>query len=363
MLRLFFALFLCMAITQGYEYKYNLGFDFYLDNTEESLPYWDTRTIYGVRLAPEIGIAFDGRQSLMFGGYVLQNMGEQRFPTKANVSIYYSAIGEHLRSYFGIFPRTHSIAHYPLSFFRNDFYFFNPNINGLMFQYQQQDPTDKYTGYAELIFDWYGGNLAKRLDEFMVLAASQWDFWQKYLYVGGNFLMYHFKNDEVLAQDGHQGDTYLLDRIYYNLYIGSSLQNLLPSMEKAPYIQFGTLSTLERKRRLSTGLDPFYNGLGWQLDIGAQYKGFGIKNSYYFGKPQMKYFSQYGEGFYSGLPFYQSKHYDRADFYYEYKNDILTARFSIIFHFTNKTIANQEMLTISLDTHQIIKKLKSQIQN
>ncbi|PAF41925.1 hypothetical protein [Helicobacter sp. 11S02596-1] len=357
MLRRFWILLLLVSIGQSYEWKYRLGFDFYLDNLEDSVPYWDTRTIYGVRLAPEVGIAFDEHQSLMFGGYVLQNMGEQHFPTKANVSIYYNATGEKFRSYFGIFPRTHSIAHYPLSFFRNDFYFFNPNINGLMFQYKPQNPSDKFDGYAEFIFDWYGGNLSKRFDEFMVLASSEFQFLRHYLYVGGNFLMYHFKNDEYLAKDGSNGDTYLMDRIYYNLYVGTNFKNLLPFMDKAS-TQFGTLSSLERKRRLSTGLDPFYNGLGWQWDIAMQYKGFGIKNSYYFGKPQMKYFSEYGEDFYSGLPFYQAKTYDRADFYYEYKNDILTARFSIILHFVDKILANQEMLTISLDTHKLFKYFK-----
>ncbi|PAF52178.1 hypothetical protein [Helicobacter sp. 13S00477-4] len=355
-----FFLFLCLLSghLEAYEWKYSLGFDFYLDNLEDSDPYWATRTIYGVRLAPEIGIAFDNHQSLMIGGYAIQNMGEQKFPTKANASIYYSAIGEKFRGYFGIFRRTHSIAHYPLSFFRNDFYFFNPNINGLLFQYK---PQNNVNGYAEFIFDWYGGNLSKRLDEFMVLASSEFKFLQEYLYIGGNFLMYHFKNDEYLAKDGSNGDTYLLDRIYYNLYVGSSLKTLMPFMDKA-YVQFGTISSLERKRRLSTGLDPFYNGLGWEFDAGIQYKGFGIKNSYYFGKPQMKYFSQYGEDFYNGLPFYQATNYDRADFYYEYKNDILTARISFIFHFTPKTVASQQMLTISLDTHKLFKKIKQNIE-
>lgn len=92
MLRRFCLILLLLTSSYAYEWKYNLGFDFYLDNLEESLPYWDTRTIYGVRLAPEVGIAFDEHQSLMFGGYVIDNMGEEKFPTKANVSIYYSAL-------------------------------------------------------------------------------------------------------------------------------------------------------------------------------------------------------------------------------------------------------------------------------
>lgn len=344
-----------MTLVQSYEWKYNLGFNFYLDNLEDSTPYWDTRTIYGVRFSPEIGISFDDKQFLMFGGYVLQNMGEQKFPTKSNISIYYGVVGEKFRSYFGIFSRTYSLAKYPLSFFRDDFYFSNPNINGLIFQYRPKNGDSN--DYAEFIFDWYGGNLAKRDDEFMVLSSVEFNFFQNYLFLGGNFLMYHFKNDEYLAKDRHSKDTYLLDRIYYNLYAGSNFITLLPFMNKA-YAKFGTLSTLERKRRLSTGLDPFYNGVGWQFEIGADYKGFGVENSYYFGKPQMKYFNQYGEDFYNGLPFYQGKKYNRTNFYYEYKNDLITARFSIILHFVGNIVANQEMLTISLDTYKFFKKFK-----
>lgn len=351
----FFLISFFVTLIQGYELKYNLGFDFYLDNLEDSTPYWDTRTIYGARFAPEIGIDFDGRQSLMFGGYALQNMGEEKFPTKANISIYYNAIGEKFRSYFGIFSRTHSVAEYPLSFFRNDFYFSYPNINGLMFQYKPRDGNSN--DYAEFIFDWYGGNLAKRNDEFMVISSANFNFFHNYFFLGGNFLMYHFKNDDYLSKDGHSKDTYLLDRIYYNLYIGSSFTTFLSFMNKA-YAKFGTLSTLERKRRLSTGLDPFYNGLGWEFEIGAEYRGFGVENNYYFGKPQMKYFNQYGEEFYNGLPFYQGRKYNRTNFYYEYKNDLITARFSIILHFVDNIVANQEMLTISLDTHKLLKKIK-----
>ena len=227
----------------------------------------------------------------------------------------------------------------------------------MMFQYKPEKTSDKYNGYAELIFNWYGGNIVKRFDEFKVLGSAEFQFLKGYLYFGGNILLYHFKNEEFLAADGSNGDTYLLDRLYYNAYVGTSFLNIMPFMTKA-YTQFGTLSSIERKRRLSTGLDPWYSGLGWQWDIGLQYKGFGVKNSYYFGKSQDRFFAEYGPNFYWGLPFYQASRYDRAQFYYEYKTSLLTARASIVMHFANNIVANQELLIITLDTGRFFRDLK-----
>ncbi|SQC36267.1 Uncharacterised protein [Helicobacter fennelliae] len=74
--------------------RYNLGFDFFLDNTEGSDPYWATRTLYAIRIAPEIGMGIGQNHSIMFGGFAIQNMGASTIPTKANISAYYRYEGK-----------------------------------------------------------------------------------------------------------------------------------------------------------------------------------------------------------------------------------------------------------------------------
>ncbi|CBG39470.1 hypothetical protein [Helicobacter mustelae] len=333
-----------------YRLLYGMNFDFFLDNTEESQAYWPTRTLFAGSIKPEIGIEFYN-QKLLFGGYFIQNMGE-KFPSKGGITFSYSFEHNAWKGYFGIFPKKYWIGKYSKLFYRKDFLFFNPMSSGILFQY---DPKDQNL-QAELLFDWYGGNLAKRLDEFLVQGYLNKNFFDKVFYLGGSFLLNHFKNDEFLSLDGSHGDTYLLDRLYYEAYVGINLESYTKVLD-ALNLKLSALGSIERKRRLSRGNDPFSNLWGSQVQLITQYKGFGVDNRFYAGKSQMLYFSQYGENFYSGLPFYRSPLYDRLELYYEYKNDYFTGRFSFITHFTQKTTGWQQMLTISLNTHKLFDKL------
>ena len=324
--------------------RYGIGFDFLLDNLEYSNAIWLTRTLYALRIAPEIGIGIGNKHSLMFGGFIVQNMGANRFPTKANITAYYAYNGANFGAYVGIFPRTKFIGTYPLSFFRQDFLFFSPNSNGLALQYR----TDTYRGMrvsGEFVLDYFGGNLAKRYDEFFMLAEGKFEALDS-LYLRANTLVYHFKNSEVL------GDAYLMDRILYNLTFGVDFKCFVSYLNTAE-ISISALGQLERKR-YESGLGNLYAGTGYEFSAKIAYKGFGIEESYYVGKPQMRYFAEYGEDFYSGLPFYQTDAFNRLKAYYEYKNDFLRVNIGVIFYAFDSTFALQQMLTLTLDTHKIL---------
>lgn len=333
---------------------YGLDFVFYADNLENSFPYWDTRTLLQASIFPEIGLHFYG-QNLRIGGYYIMNMGE-KLPKIGGLSLYYDTKYKDFIGYFGIFPRKYWIGSYPYLYYRKDFLFQNPMINGMALQYQ----SDKSDLKAEFIFDWYGGNLQKRIDEFLASGFLQKSFWDDILFVGGSFLLYHTKNDEILNPYSAVRDVWLLDRLYYDMFVGTELSNRFMPYMDSMRLSLSILGSVERKRRNSSGLDPFSNHVGLELGLNAQYKGFGIDNRLYYGQSQMQYFSEYGESLYWGLPFYQSRFYDRAEMYWEHKNEYCTARFSLIFHFTDTQVANTEMLTIILDTQKLLNKLTNQ---
>lgn len=331
---------------------YGFDFTFFADNLEDSFPYWDTRTLLQASIFPEIGLHFYG-QNLRVGGYYIMNMGEKipHFPQNVGLSLYYDTHYKNFSGYFGIFPRKHWIGVYPNLYYRKDFLLQNPMTNGFGLQYQNKGLK------AEFIFDWYGGNLQKRIDEFLAQGFLQQNLWHDNIFLGASFLLYHTKNDELLNPLNTIKDVWLLDRLYYNAFVGFDLQKrFMPYMDSI-YLSLGVLGSVERKRRHSSGLDPFSNSLGLDFMLKAQYKGFGVENSLYYGQGQMKYFSEYGESLYWGLPFYQARFYDRMEMYWEYKNAYSSTRFSFIFHFTDTKIANTQMLTIVLDTHELLKKL------
>ncbi|WP_317372905.1 hypothetical protein [Helicobacter canis] len=340
-----------------------IGFDSYLDNLEGDNALWATRTLYALRLSPEIGLGINHKHALMFGGFVLQNMGARTFPTKANITAYYAYSNEGFGSLVGIFPRTKLKGHYPLSFFRPDFLFFQPNVNGLALNIYTKGALLALRG--EFVFDWYGGNLSKRYDEFYALAHAEVDMLH-FLYLRANGLVYHIKNEELLSADGSKNpanpllpNTQLLDKILYEVAFGVDFAKFVSveHLQKAD-IGIAALGSLERKRQAS-GLGDFYVGSGGEIRASLQYKGFGIEESYYFGKPQMRYFGEYGESVYNGLPFYQASSLNRINAYYEYRNDFLRVNVGFMFYNFDRQFALSQMLTLTLDTQKVFKRFKS----
>ena len=323
------------ANAQKLEYIVDFGFNF--NNLESSLPYDNSRTLISTKLAPQIGVSFGAEHRLMVGADMIQIFGDKTFPTKIDYTMYYRFESENFGAMAGAFPRTYSLAEYPLSFFREDYKFFDTNMEGVMLQYQN----DEKTAYTEFYLDWYGVDHAQRIDEFLIGASTRYSFCDELLFTGANLLLNHFKNDIFLI------DSYLLERLQYNIYLGADLQHLAPSMDKLS-ISFGTNSSIERKRVLELDTSA-KNSLGWQLDITAQYKGFGIENGLYCGDSQFLYHSQYGSSFYIGQPFYQAPIYNRSNIYYKWENDFLSLRVDMIMHFTPKTVANQQMITLGVN--------------
>ena len=348
-----------------------IDFGMLLDNLEGENTLWSTRTLWAVKLAPELGILLRDRQGLYrhgiyLGAYGLQNMGETRFLTRANLTAYYAYQGDRWRAYAGIFPRAKLQGEYPLLFFRKDFFFFQPNTNGLALQIPRQSDK-RFSLSGEFVFDWYGGNLAKRYDEFFALGELRVDA-LRLLYVKANALLYHIKNAQLLAQDGafspsdpSSPDTQLLDEILYNVSVGLDFTRFAEStrvraLERAD-ISLSALGSLERKRR-SSALGDFYLGAGGEISAKLQFRGFGIEESYYFGKPQMRYFGEYGESIYNGLPFYQASNLNRLNAYYEYKNDFLRVNVGFLFYTFDSTLALQQMLTLTLDTQKAFARIR-----
>lgn len=335
----------------------SIGFDSYLDNLESDSALWAARTLYALRLSPEIGLGINHKHALMLGGFVLQNMGARTFPTKANVTAYYAYNNEGFGSLMGIFPRTKLKGHYPLSFFRPDFLFFSPNVNGLALNIHTKGALLALRG--EFVFDWYG--LSKRYDEFYALAHTEATMLH-FLYLRANGLIYHIKNEELLSADGSKNpanpllpNTQLLDKILYEVAFGVDFAKFV-SVEHLQKADIGivALGSLERKRRAS-GLGDFYVGSGGEIRASLQYKRFGIEESYYFGKPQMRYFGEYGESVYNGLPFYQASSFNRINAYYEYRDDFLRLNVGFAFYNFDRQFALSQMLTLTLDTQKIFK--------
>lgn len=276
----------------------------------------------------------------MIGADLLQNLGDSTFLTKADYTVYYKFSNHNINVVAGSLPRSYSVGRYPLSFFRENYDFYNGNIKGFMFNRTSNK------GYVEVFCDWYGANEELAIDEFMLVGSTEYGFFNHMWLVGGNFLLNHYKNKYYLE------DSYLLERLQYNIYTGVDLRHLVPSFDELR-LSAGLLSTMERKRTeaISSSWD---HELGYQVDLAARYKGFGLSNSLYWGKPQFEYFGQYGSKVYPGSVFYTSSFYDRIEASYQYRYKFLKVEGLLVFHFMDNQIANQQMIRLSINFDNLI---------
>ena len=77
--------------------------------------------------------------------------------------------------------------------------FFSPNINGLALSAHTKGVVLALNG--EFVFDWYGGDLSKRYDEFYALAHASIVAFSA-VSLRANVALYHIKNEELLSADG-----------------------------------------------------------------------------------------------------------------------------------------------------------------
>lgn len=326
---------LLASTTRAQEFKYNIDFGFNFDNLESSTPYESTRTLLSAKVAPEIGVMIDGKHKFMIGGNLTQYMGDSEFPSIIDFTLYYNFQNRNFNTFLGLFPRSNSKTSYPRSFFRDDYLFYDANIEGIMAQYLSNNK--KTT--AELFFDWYGIDHEQNIDEFLIVGSFRQQLIKKRLAVGADILLNHFLNEPFLI------DCYLLERFQSNIYISTDLSDLISDKMSLFEIKAALLTSSENKR-LHQSESRWQHSPGFQIGLDAIYRGFGLSNDYYRGAEQLIYYSQYGTEFYPGSTFYNSGNYNRTNIYYVWNNRFLSVRADLIFHITPTTFANQQMLTL-----------------
>lgn len=340
---------------------YNASFGYLLDNIEETTPFWQTRTIHAIWASLQGGFSVEGdagAHNIVFGGYGAQFMGAKNaFNATGGIFAYYHYAHKNFNAYLGIFPRKALFSAYPRSFFRDDYLFLTPQISGALLQYKS-DENPVIQGYAEATFEHFGANLKDRRDEFYALFGGEVKIYET-LAFGAQGALYHHQDEGVVGVDGK--GTFLVDRALYSAYIGFDMRGFARVREifDAMELKVAILGQSERKRAHS-GMLPFYNAIGGEVSAKAQYRGFGIENIYYFGAGQMRYFGDYGERFYAGLPLYQGA-FNTISAFYEYKNDFLSVRAGFRFYNIGKRLerlAHQQFVNFSFDLDRLLKKRK-----
>lgn len=133
---------------QAQQVVWGASFDFFFDNREYKSEINWPQTLFGARIAPELGIRWQQRHSLMMGVDLLANFGTKPFQTDNEIFGYYQYDGPKFKAWAGVIPRRKTIGDYPSVFFSDSVRYYDPNLTGLLLQYSGG------RGYVEFGCDW-----------------------------------------------------------------------------------------------------------------------------------------------------------------------------------------------------------------
>ena len=147
-----------------------------------------------------MGLGIGENHALWVGGYGIQNMGAKPIVQGAKVGIYayYAFSQSGFSALLGISPRKKLILRYPRTFFRDDFAFMNPNINGVVFQYQSPQ-RHAIKGQSELVLNHFGGNLANATDMFYASLGGRMVLFDSVIF-GADAMLYHIQDTNLLQK-------------------------------------------------------------------------------------------------------------------------------------------------------------------
>lgn len=276
---------------------YDVDFVFDFDNRESHYSYEQSGTIFGIRLTPTIGVGFSdslgGNHSLMAGVTYVQPFGADWREAHVSPTVFYRYEQQGWRLHFGFVPYTELTEALP-DYLRSDSLAFSyPNIQGALFQYRSR------WGYFDALCDWRGMMTDSIREAFRLVGGGKFRY--KWLYAGGYAQLNHLSHSaKVLG---------VVDDIVVNPLAGVDLAYLTPLDSLS--LQAGYIFTWNRDRRAHDS--RFMHGL--HVDAALRWRFIGFRNETYFGGNMMPFYPTYGVLANQGDPRYQSRIYNRTDFY------------------------------------------------
>lgn len=284
-------------------FLYNVDAAIWFDNREYCGPWNHDQTLLAFRLSPEIGVGLadrdGGAHRLMAGVHYTQPMGSDWRDARFIPTLYYQYKYKGFTMNLGAIPYKYFIRQLP-DFMRYDsIAYARPNIEGALMQYQSRH------GFVEAMLDWRGMKRIDQREMFRVTIDGEYSYLGLFRYfVGGVAQINHKANRAQPAyREGVCDDVYVSPNLGVDFSAPTPLDTLAI---RASYI-FGC----QRQRKYN--LTYFPQGL--MLEFMINWRWIGLKNTFYYGDDLMPLYVLYGADLNQGDPFYQSRIYNRTDFY------------------------------------------------
>lgn len=323
---------LCTQLTfaQKLQFAYDVDFHVFFDNREYKSEFQKSQTIFGSRIAPDLGVKFLENHYLMGGINYLQEFGKKTFDSRPDYTFYYRYTNEWFTGIGGSFNRRFLKGDYPLSMFSDDVAYFDPNIDGALFQFYNERL------WGEFFCDWFGRQSEKVREKFMLAGSGEYR--HKMLFAGFQFYMIHYAG--TFSADS------LIDNGVAHPYVGVDFTPLLPCMNKLS-LQAGLMCGLEQIRATGEG---FVASPGLQLELKAEWKRIGLKNTFRTGKGMMVNWGKFDDEYntlYWGDPYYRAKTYNRLELYWQIaRSKYVDCKLQSVFHSDGKVMNDWQQLLV-----------------
>ncbi|OQC64320.1 MAG: hypothetical protein BWX49_00763 [Bacteroidetes bacterium ADurb.Bin008] len=301
----------------------------FADNREYKSSVQIPQTFMGTLFTPEVGLQIDSLSAIRVGATTLFEFGSNQFQDKVYPQLYYSFCGSKFKFLFGAFSRHKVFDNAPAALYYDSLYYFRPYINGLFWTYNGNS-------FRQSVYlDWTSRQTQSIRETFIMGGEGQCHFGDFFLH--HHLYMYHYAKTASPSPNEFirdNGALYLL--VGYDLTQKLALDSLC--------IGVGGIQSYERSRNDMVWHTPY----GFLFEVLAQYKGFGIKNIFYYGK---------GHALDWGDPFYRLKQYDRFDIYFTpLRLHGVEGRFGISMHFAENRISHQQQFYLRVNIGSFAKK-------
>lgn len=319
----FFSLFAFFVLLLGFrpvllaqQFEWELGAFGFADNREYGAAALPSKTIFGMRVSPELGISVDTVHRFRVGVNYLREFGARDgFAQELDPVAYYAYRKDAFRFNIGSFPRFGNSDAFPRAVLIDTLQYYRPNIEGILFNY------DIGSFRQGVWIDWYGRQSATVREQFMIGLSGNW----KKGVLRATYHGYYFHDAHKLESDPERplrDNGTLLAKAGVDLARYTNLDSLA--------IDVGLLSSFDRSR----GESGLLYAHGFYAELNLKYKWFFANNVFYKGKPQLAVLAD---------RFYGFGHYNRTDIGWAiWRARAVEANLVLSFHHTPHGFDNQQ---------------------
>jgi hypothetical protein len=309
--------FITNSLCTAQEWRWNTGYFGFFDNREYFNKYVPPQSMFGARIYGYTGFAFNESNEFDVGLHAMYEFGDKLEKDDFHPIIFYKYTNNLVKLILGAHPRKELIE-LPLFLLSDTLQYYRPNFEGIFLELKRS------WGLQSVWLDW---------------TTRQDDYVRETFKIGGtgilNMGIFFYRHDFVMTHYAGPAITIPGDHIRDNggLYSGLGLDLSGNTSFDTLVISSGFCFSYDRLRNVYT---RFYYGSLTQIT--AEYKGFGIKSSSYFGEGQVQL---------NGDGLYKAPVYNRFDLYWRiFRKKNIQGKVEFSLHLINDVLDTSQSFTI-----------------